>query len=148
MQLPVQYQNITGPRNSHCLANESSKVIQFFPSPFNMTAPQPRPEAFFFDLVVLNFGWICRVSMHLKGCDPIHIFSYRSCVVHISWCTSMQYFSFLYFLYRLGPFKNKKCNLLLMWAHLPVPYSVIGITGKWLVIACKCTILRAKWILF
>ncbi len=24
-----------------------------------------------------------------------------------------------------------------MWAHLPVPYTIIGVTGKWLVSACK-----------
>ncbi len=33
-------------------------------------------------------------------------------------------------------------NLTLMWAHLPVPYTVIGVTGKWLVTACKCTIIQ------
>ena len=33
----------------------------------------------------------------------------------------------------------KWSNLMLMWAHLPVQYTVIGVSGKWLVIPCKCT---------
>ena len=36
--------------------------------------------------------------------------------------------------------RPKKCNLTLKWAHLPVPYTIIGVSGKWLAIACKCTI--------
>ncbi len=27
-----------------------------------------------------------------------------------------------------------------MWAHLPAQYTQINVTGKWLAIACKCTI--------
>ena len=35
---------------------------------------------------------------------------------------------------------TKKCNLTLKWAHLPMSYTIIGVTCKWLAIACKCTI--------
>ncbi len=38
--------------------------------------------------------------------------------------------------------KREKCNLTLKWAHLPVLYTIIGVSGKWL------EILSEIWIIF
>ncbi len=31
------------------------------------------------------------------------------------------------------------------WAHPPVPYTIICVSGKWLAITCKCTIPYTSW---
>ncbi len=103
-----------------------------------------------------TFVWIKSSVSSLHECSHLSIsFAYPSLQINLWYGSTCTFYisnwvnnwipipSIYYLIPRL-----KKCNLTLKWAHLPVPYTIIGVSGKWLAIACKCTILPEIWIIF